>query len=57
MDAKTYIYEVYTSHLDSGQQVMVQIFRDPLDGRVLHSPLAFKDITDSWGVPYQLEKK
>jgi hypothetical protein len=24
---------------------------------VLHSQLAFKDITDSWGVPYQLEKK
>jgi hypothetical protein len=57
MDAKTYIYEVYTSNLDSGQQVMVQIFRDPVDGRVLHSQLAFKDITGSWGVPYQLEKK
>ena len=57
MDAKTYIYEVYTSHLDSGQQVMVQIFRDPLNGRVLHSQLAFKDAAGSWGVPYQLEKK
>jgi hypothetical protein len=57
MDAKTYIYEVYTSNLDNGQQVMVQIFRDPLDGRVLHSQLAFKDVLDSWGVPYQLEKK
>ena len=57
MDAKTYIYEVYTSNLETGQQVMVQIFRDPLDGRVLHSQLAFKDASDSWGVPYQLEKK
>jgi hypothetical protein len=36
---------------------MVQIFRDPLDGRVLHSQLAFKDVLDSWGIPYQLEKK
>jgi hypothetical protein len=57
MDAKTYIYEVYTSNLDSGQQVMVQIFRYPLNGRVLHSQLAFKDASGSWGVPYQLEKK
>ena len=57
MDAKTYIYEVYTSHLETGQQVMVQIFRDPLDGRVLHSQLAFKDAAGSWGIPYQLEKK
>ena len=57
MDAKTYTYEVFITHLESGQQVMVQIFRDPLDGRVLHSQLAFKDALDSWGIPYQLEKK
>ena len=57
MDAKTYIYEVYNSNLETGQQVMVQIFRDPLDGRVLHAQLAFKDTLGSWGVPYQLEKK
>jgi hypothetical protein len=57
MDAKTYTYEVFITHLDTGQQVMVQIFRDPLDGRVLHSQLAFKDASDSWGIPYQLEKK
>jgi hypothetical protein len=57
MDAKTYTYEVFTTYLETGQQVMVQIFRDPLDGRTLHSQLAFKDISGSWGVPYQLEKK
>ena len=57
-DAKTYIYEVYTTHLDSSQMVLVQIFRDPLDGRVLHAQLAFKNaVNDSWGTPYQLEKK
>jgi hypothetical protein len=57
MDAKTYTYEVFTTYLETGQQVMVQIFRDPLNGRVLHSQLAFKDVLDSWGIPYQLEKK
>ena len=57
-DAKTYVYEVYTTHLDSAQMVLVQIFRDPRDGRVLHAQIAFKDaIGDSWQTPYQLEKK
>ena len=57
-DAKTYVYEVYTTHLDSNQMVLVQIFRDPADGRVLHAQIAFKDaIGDSWQTPYQLEKK
>ena len=57
MDAKTYNYEVFTTYLETGQQVMVQIFRDPLNGRVLHSQLALKDVLGSWGIPYQLEKK
>ena len=56
MDHKTYHYEVFLTSLDDGQQVMVQIFRDPENGRVLHSHLAFKSATGSWGVPYQLEK-
>ena len=57
-DAKTYVYEVFTTILDSQQMVLVQIFRDPDDGRVLHAQIAFKDaIGDSWKTPYQLEKK
>lgn len=57
-DAKTYIYEVYKTHLDTEQTVMVQIFRDPATGQVLHSQIAFKNAAgDSWGVPYQLEKQ
>ena len=57
-DAKTYMYEVYTTKLDSQQMVLVQIFRDPEDGRVLHAQIAFKDaVGDSWQTPYQLEKK
>jgi hypothetical protein len=57
-DAKTYVYEVYTTHLDSNQMVLVQIFRDPETNAVLHAQIAFKDaIGDSWQTPYQLEKK
>jgi hypothetical protein len=57
-DAKTYVYEVYTTKLDSQQMVLVQIFRDPENGRVLHAQIAFKDaVGDSWQTPYQLEKK
>ena len=57
-DAKTYIYEVYTTRLDSEQMVLVQIFRDPESDRVLHAQIAFKNaIGDSWQTPYQLEKK
>jgi len=57
-DAKTYIYEVYTTHLDSKQMMLVQISRDPDTDKVLHAQIAFKDaIGDSWQTPYQLEKK
>ena len=57
-DAKTYIYEVYTTRLDSEQMVLVQIFRDPETDRVLHAQIAFKNaIGDSWQTPSQLEKK
>jgi hypothetical protein len=57
-DAKTYVYEVYTTRLDTEQMVLIQIFRDPDNGQVLHAQMAFKNaIGDSWGTPYQLEKK
>ena len=57
-DAKTYVYEVYTTRLDTEQMVLIQIFRDPDDGQVLHAQLEFKNaIGDSWVTPYQLEKK
>ena len=57
-DAKTYMYEVFTTRLDTDQLVLVQIFRDPETDKVLHAQIAFKDaIGDSWQTPYQLEKK
>jgi hypothetical protein len=57
-DHQTYIYEVYTGELENGQQILVQIFREPIEGRVLHSQIAFKTVTgDSWSPPIQLEVK
>jgi hypothetical protein len=57
-DAKTYLYEVYTTALESNQLVLVQIFRDLDTHQVLHAQLSFKNaVGDTWGVPYQLEKK
>ena len=57
-DAKTYVYEVYTTRLDTEQMVLVQIFRDPDNGKVRHAQIAFKSaVGDSWQTPYQLEKK
>jgi hypothetical protein len=56
-DPQIFDYEVYRGHLDNGQQIMVQIFREPSTGRVLHSQFAFRSLQgDSWGVPIQLEK-
>jgi hypothetical protein len=42
---------------DGGQQAMVQIFRDPDNGKVLHSQLAFRNSYGTWGIPYQMEQK
>lgn len=57
-DIQFYDYEVYTTALDNGQEVLVQIFRKPESGIVLHAQMAFRSIAgDSWSVPYQLEKK
>jgi hypothetical protein len=53
----TFVYEVLRTTLDNGQQVMVQIFRDPTSGQVIDSQIAFRTASgDSWGVPYILEK-
>jgi hypothetical protein len=55
-ECQTYIYEVMRTVLENGQQVLVQIFRDTEELKVLHAQIAFKNaVGDSWGVPYQLE--
>lgn len=48
-------YEVLTGTLDTGQQIMVQVFRRP-DGKITLSQVAFRsDKWQSWGVPVRLE--
>jgi hypothetical protein len=43
--------------MDNGQQVLVQIFRNPASLEVLASQIAFRTAAgDSWQTPYQLEK-
>lgn len=48
-------YEVLTGTLDTGQQVLVQIFRKP-DGTMALAQLAFRGNTwETWGIPTRLE--
>jgi hypothetical protein len=48
-------YEVLTGQLDTGQEVLVQIFRKP-DGKITLAQLAFRaDSWQSWGVPIRLQ--
>jgi hypothetical protein len=55
-ECRMYIYEVMKTRIDTNQEVIVQIFREPDDLRVIHAQIAFKNaVGDSWGVPYQLE--
>jgi hypothetical protein len=55
-ECRMYIYEVMKTRIDTNQEVIVQIFREPDDFRVIHAQIAFKNaVGDSWGVPYQLE--
>lgn len=55
-ECRMYIYEVMKTRIENNQEVMVQIFREPSDLRVIHAQIAFRNVVgDSWGVPYQLE--
>jgi len=50
-------YEVYKARLDNGQEVLVQIFREPETGKVLKAQLAFRTFSqDTWSAPYPLVK-
>lgn len=52
----TFTYEPLVAELDNGQQVLVQIFRDPETGAILDAQLAFRNWSwDSWGVPIPLK--
>jgi hypothetical protein len=48
-------YEVLVGTLDTGQHVLVQIFRKP-DGKITLAQLAFRgNQWETWGVPTRLE--
>ena len=55
-DLPTVIYEPLLGHLDTGQQVLVQIFRDPATGQITDAQLAFRSASwDTWGIPIALK--
>lgn len=55
-DCRTYIYEPLMGRLENGQEVLVQIFRDPDTGTIISSQIAFRSAAwCTWGVPFQLE--
>lgn len=48
-------YEVLTGVMDTGAEVLVQVFRKP-DGKITLAQLAFRgNKWDTWGVPIRLE--
>lgn len=56
-ELQTFIYEAFVGRLENGQQVLVQIFRDPDTLDVLHSQIAFKTVSaGTWQTPYTIEK-
>jgi hypothetical protein len=57
-EPQTFIYECYITTLETGQQVMWQLFRDPTTFDCLHAQMAFKSTASgTWGIPYQMERR
>ena len=56
-ELQTFIYEAFVGRLENGQQVLVQVFRNPDTLDVLHSQIAFKTVAGgTWQTPYTIEK-
>ena len=56
-ELQTFTYEAFVGRLENGQQVLVQIFRNPDTLEVLHAQIAFKTIANgTWQTPYTIEK-
>jgi hypothetical protein len=56
-EPQTFIYECYITTLETGQQVMFQLFRNPDTFTCLHAQMAFKSpLHGTWGNPYQMER-
>ena len=57
-EPQTFLYECYITTLETGQQVMVQLFRNPATFDCLHVQMAFKSPAHGvWGDPYQMERR
>jgi hypothetical protein len=56
-ELRTYLYEPYTARLETGRDVLVQLFRNPESGEVIHAQLLFRQPDGGWGAPYPLERK
>jgi hypothetical protein len=55
-ETTSYIYEPLVGRLENGQQVLVQLFRDPDTLELLQAQIAFRCAAwDTWGVPFTLE--
>lgn len=56
-EPSTYLYEPYMARLENGREVLVQLFRDPTDGKLIVGQITFRQVGGSWGPPYQLEAR
>ena len=55
-EPKVFIYEVGRCSLDSGQEVLIQIFRHSDTHKIIRAQMAFRTLSqDSWGVPTELD--
>jgi len=55
-DLPTFTYEPLIGSLPNGQEVLVQLFRDPTDGHLIDAQIAFRRWSwDSWGIPVELK--
>lgn len=51
-----FTYEPLITRIGCGRtRVLVQLFRNPETGEILHAQLCVENPQGGWGVPYQLE--
>jgi alanyl-tRNA synthetase len=54
-EPKVFIYETFRCDLDSGQEILIQIFRDSDTHKTIRAQIAFRTMSgDSWGIPTEL---
>lgn len=53
-EPQAYIYEPLITHMGR-LRVLVQLFRSPTSGEILHAQLCHETAAGGWSVPYTLE--